>query len=126
MAAFCPCPKYLPEDKLKGLGLMVLSEEMSRQPTIDCATRLLVVTLMQICNKKKLCKQGKTQNAQLEEKRSICKVTELSPVLKEIKSLEPDVKWNKGSEIKVSARALQLSFQLTCEKESLSSEGRHH
>lgn len=69
MAALCPCPKYLPEDKLKSLGLMVLSEEISRQPTIDSATWLLVVTLMQICNKKKLCKQGKIQNAQFEEKK---------------------------------------------------------
>lgn len=64
----------------------------------------------------------------LRRKKSICKVIELSPVLKEIKSLEPDAKWNEGSGIKVSARPLQPSFQLTCEKElqeSLSSEGSH-
>jgi hypothetical protein len=35
MAAFCPCPKKnLPEAKLKSFGLMVLAEEISRQPSI--------------------------------------------------------------------------------------------
>lgn len=35
MDAFCPCTKYLPKDKLKSIGLMVLGKEISRQPTID-------------------------------------------------------------------------------------------
>lgn len=32
VAAFCPCPKNLPEAKLKGSGLLSLAEEISRQP----------------------------------------------------------------------------------------------
>jgi hypothetical protein len=35
-AAFsCPCPKYLLEAKLKNFELIVLGEEISRQPSVD-------------------------------------------------------------------------------------------
>ena len=45
VVASCPCPKtYLPEAKLKSFGLMVLVEEISRQPGIDCVVWLLVIT----------------------------------------------------------------------------------
>lgn len=35
---FYPCPKNLPEAKLKNNGLIFLSEEIWRQPNIDCVT----------------------------------------------------------------------------------------
>jgi hypothetical protein len=34
VAAFCPCPKNLPEAKLKSFGLVTLEKENSRQPSI--------------------------------------------------------------------------------------------
>jgi hypothetical protein len=40
----------MPEAKLKGLGLLPLAEEISRQPSIDCVLWLLTTTLMQNCN----------------------------------------------------------------------------
>ena len=33
--AFFPCPKSLPEAKLKSFGTMALAEEISRQPNIE-------------------------------------------------------------------------------------------
>lgn len=48
LAAFCPCPKILPEAKLKSLGLMALAKEISKQADPDCVVWLLVITLMQI------------------------------------------------------------------------------
>ena len=35
MAAFCPCPKNLPEAKVKRFGLIVLTRETSKKPNID-------------------------------------------------------------------------------------------
>ena len=34
LAAFFPCPKNLPEAKLKSFGLVALAEEISRQPKV--------------------------------------------------------------------------------------------
>ena len=36
VTAFCPCPKSLPEAKVKSFGLIPLTEEISKQPSIDC------------------------------------------------------------------------------------------
>lgn len=49
---FCPCPKNLPEAKLNTIGLMGLTEEISRYPSISSVMWLLMITFMQICNKK--------------------------------------------------------------------------
>ena len=35
LSAFCPCPKSLPEAKVKSFGLIPLAEEISKQPSID-------------------------------------------------------------------------------------------
>ena len=48
VAAFYPFPKNPPETKLKSYGLMVLVEEISKQPSIDSVMWLLVLTLMKI------------------------------------------------------------------------------
>ena len=48
VAAFCPCPKSLPEAKVKSFGLILLAEEISKQPSIDSVMWLLVLTLMKI------------------------------------------------------------------------------
>ena len=46
MAAFCPCPKSLPEVKVKRLGLISLvGKKISRQSSIDSIMWLLVFTL---------------------------------------------------------------------------------
>lgn len=48
-----------PDARLKQFRLIVLAEEILRQPSIDAAMGLLVVTLKQICNKKEKAEQGK-------------------------------------------------------------------
>lgn len=68
LAAFCPCPIHLPEAKLNTVGLLAVTEEISRHPRLYCIMWLLVITLMQICNKMKRAEQGKVQNVQFEEK----------------------------------------------------------
>jgi hypothetical protein len=35
VAAFCPCPKSLPEAKVKRFRLIALAKEISKQPSID-------------------------------------------------------------------------------------------
>ena len=51
-AATCPCLKKLLEAKVKGFILILLAEEISKQPKIDSVTWLLVVTLMKIYDEK--------------------------------------------------------------------------
>ena len=66
VAAFCPCPKNLPEAKVKSFELNPLAE-VSKQPSIDSSiVWLLVLTLRKIYNEKEQTKQGKV----FEEKRS--------------------------------------------------------
>jgi hypothetical protein len=43
VTVFYSCSKNHPKTKLKSLGLMVLAEDILRQPSIDCIKRLLVV-----------------------------------------------------------------------------------
>jgi hypothetical protein len=57
-AAFCSRPKNLPEAKLKGIGLMFLTEETSRQPNIDSLVWLFVITLLGGGNTMKKCRWG--------------------------------------------------------------------
>ena len=59
VAAFCPCPKNLPEAKVKNFGLIPLTEEISKQPRIDFVVRLLLFMLIKIYNEKKQADQGK-------------------------------------------------------------------
>ena len=42
VAAFGPCLKSLPEAKVKSFGLILLVEEISKQPSIDSVVWLLV------------------------------------------------------------------------------------
>ena len=46
VAAFCPCLKSWPETNVKSFKLILLTEEISKQPNIDSVVRLLVLTLM--------------------------------------------------------------------------------
>ena len=47
MAVFCPCSKNLCEGKLQSFDL-VSKTEISRQPSIDSVTWLLVIILVQV------------------------------------------------------------------------------
>ena len=40
VAAFCPCPKSLLEAKVKRFGLILLSEKISKQSSIDSVIRV--------------------------------------------------------------------------------------
>lgn len=62
IACFCLHTKNFPEAKLKSYGLISLAEEVQRQPDIDSVVWLLVMTLMQICNKKGQPEQKEMQN----------------------------------------------------------------
>ena len=62
VSAFCHCPKSLPEAKVKRFGLILLAEEISKQPCIDAVMWLLLFTLLQIYNEKEQAEQGKIQN----------------------------------------------------------------
>lgn len=44
---------------MKSFGLIPLAEEISKQPSIDSAVWLLVLTLMKIYNEKEQAEQGK-------------------------------------------------------------------
>lgn len=89
MVTFYPCSKSLPKAKLKHFGLIMLSEDISKQSSVDCVMWLLVASLIQIYNEQEQIKQGKTQNVQLEENRGTRKY-------KHIKD-RPDAKQNKQS-----------------------------
>ena len=47
MAGFCPCAKNLPEDKLKGFGLISSAEKTSTQSGTGIVMLLSVLTLRQ-------------------------------------------------------------------------------
>ena len=61
VAIFCPCPKSLPKHKVKSLGLISLTEEISKQPSIDSMLWLLVFTLIKTYNEKEQAEQIKVQ-----------------------------------------------------------------
>ena len=50
MWIFCFCLKSLPEAKLKSFGLILLAEEISKQPTFDSEVWLLVFTVIKGAN----------------------------------------------------------------------------
>ena len=52
VAVLCPCLKSLPEAKVKRFGLILLAEEISKQPIIASVVWLLVFTLVEIYNEK--------------------------------------------------------------------------
>ena len=86
VAAFCPCPKTLPEAKLKSFGLMALAEEISRQ-SIHSVSWLLMATLIQIVKRNKLSKK-KHKMYSLKEKEAPGNILELSLGFKEVESLK--------------------------------------
>lgn len=86
-AAFFPCPRNLPEVKLRSIGLISLVEEISRQPYIDSITWLLVSILTQVYGEKEQARQKEISNTQFEEKKRGPGNLMLEPrlVLKEIR-----------------------------------------
>lgn len=60
VTAFCPCPKFLLEIKLKNFGLISSTEEISRQPNVS-SMWLLVKILLQIYNEKEQARQRETK-----------------------------------------------------------------
>ena len=59
VAAFCPCPKSLPEAKLKSFGLIAFAEEISKELSVNSVLWLAVARLGQICNEKEQAEQRK-------------------------------------------------------------------
>ena len=68
MTASCLCPKSLPEAKVKSFGLILLAEEISKQPSIDSFAWLLFLTLMNIYNEREQAKQTKIQDVQIKKR----------------------------------------------------------
>ena len=73
VTVFYPCPKNLPEAKLKTFGLTALVEKILRPPFTDCGTWPLVITLMQIYNDREKLGQKEIQTVQFGEKMSVRK-----------------------------------------------------
>lgn len=60
---FWPCPKSFYGAILKATGLNSLAEEISRQPSINCAVWLSVITSIQLYNEKEqFVQQENTKN----------------------------------------------------------------
>lgn len=60
VAAFCPSLKSLPEDKVKRFRLIALTKEISKQPSADSVTWLLLSTLTEsVLMKKSTLSKGK-------------------------------------------------------------------
>lgn len=115
VAVFWPCPKNLPEAKLKTNGQISLANEISRQHNIDSVGWILLVTLMQLYNEKEQAKQGKKLKRMytLRRKRASESIMELSPVLKGIKRLNKHLVLYGIKELVTSGHdPIQLSFQL--------------
>ena len=70
VAAFCSLPEHLPEAKGKSFRLILLAEEILKQPSIDSVVWLLVITLVKIHGGKEQAEQSKSQNVKFEEKKS--------------------------------------------------------
>lgn len=47
LSAFCSCPKILPETEIKGIELINLAKEISRQSNIEVVAWLLLETFSQ-------------------------------------------------------------------------------
>lgn len=69
VSTFCSCPKNLHEVKLR-FGLMKLTGEISRQPSIKYLVWFLVITVMQIYNNRRNLDEEKYKTVQFEEKNS--------------------------------------------------------
>lgn len=69
--AFCPCPKHLPETKVKSSGIILLLEEISKQLRIDFVMWFLVVTLVNIYNEKEQAEQRYYKMKFLRRKRAL-------------------------------------------------------
>ena len=61
--------QILPKTEINSFRLILLAEEIQKQPSIDSVVWFLVVTLMKIYEKKQ-AEQGKLQNVHFEEKKS--------------------------------------------------------
>lgn len=112
VAVFYPnpaLPPNLPDSKQKSFQLMALTEAISSKLSTNCVVWLLVVTL----------KQTYDEQASWTRRNTKCTVWKgtpgnimgLSSVLKDIRNLKFDAKWNKGSD-DLGAGPTQLSFQL--------------
>jgi hypothetical protein len=63
VAAFCHCPKSLPEAKMKRFILIALKKEVSKQPGINSVVLLLKIILMKnILMKRSKAEKGKIRN----------------------------------------------------------------
>ena len=93
-----------------------MAVEISRQPSIDYTTGLLVAILMQIYNEKEQAEPGKIQNVQFEGKRG--SGMELSSGLKEITSLEKSLMLSEKRRVGTSGQGTRLhpAKLPTCEK----------
>lgn len=87
---------------MKSCGSTTLAEE-SKQPSVDCATWLLVASVMEIYNEKEQVEQGKMQNVQIVEERDTRRCKQITE--------KRATNWNKGSG-GLRTRPMQLSFQL--------------
>ena len=82
MAAFCPCPKSLPEAKVKRVRLIALTKEVSEKPIIDFV--LWLSLMKRILNKHSKLGKEKYKIYSLNIKGVRESEMELNPVSKDI------------------------------------------
>ena len=92
---------------MKSYGLTALTDDITKQPSIDCVVRLLVASLTQIYSEKdKLNKEKYKTESSMRKCKGIRKC-------KQIKE-NPDAKWNKASiDLRTRSHPAKLP---TCEK----------
>ena len=83
VAVFIPCPKSLTEAKVKSFRLILVTKEISKQPSIDPVVWCLVLTVMKINNENQQAEQGKYKMHNLRRMGAEKSGMVLSPVFKE-------------------------------------------
>ena len=68
VVAFCPFLKSVPKDKVIHFRMILLAEEISKQPSIDSVAWLFFLTLTNIYNEREQAEQTKIQDVQIEER----------------------------------------------------------
>lgn len=97
MARFCSCAKNLPEDKLKGFGLISLAEKASTQPGTGTVMLLSVLTLRQVYNEEEQVDKKKHEMHNSRRKRTPRNLTGVQVCAKRDKE-RSGMKWNKWSD----------------------------
>jgi hypothetical protein len=90
-STFCPCPETLNEDEFKSNGLITLTKEISRQPSIQAATWILLAASSQVYSENQEQNASRIEKHSVGQKRSKLKVVDKEGVtVKEISAIKKE------------------------------------